>query len=60
LATVTIPYGASLDVGHVTATDINSSNGRTIWVYKGTIGAGTLNWQQLPTVPKTVGVAWVR
>ena len=59
LATITLPFGTSLDLGHVTATDIDSSNGRTIWVYKGTIGAGTLNWQQLPTVPKTVGVAWV-
>jgi len=57
---LTVPYGGSLDVGHVTATDIDSSNGRTIWVYKGTIGAATLNWQQLPTIPKTIGVPWVR
>ena len=60
LAIVTLRAGASLDVGHVTATDINSSNGRTIWVYKGSIGANTLNWQQLPTIPKTVGETWVR
>lgn len=59
-ATVNLNFGASLDVGHVTATDINSSGGRTIWVYKGTIGAQTVNWQQLPTVPKTVGETWVR
>jgi len=60
LAIVNLVTGASLDVGHVTATDINSSGGRTIWVYKGSIGAQTLNWQQLPTVPKTVGETWVR
>lgn len=59
LAIVNLVTGASLDVGHVTATDINSSGGRTIWVYKGTIGAATLNWQQLPTVPKTIGETWV-
>ena len=58
-ATVNLNYGASLDVGHVTATDINSSGGRTIWDYKGTLSNAT-NWQQLPTVPKTVGETWVR
>lgn len=58
-AKVTLNYGASLDVGHVTATDIDSSDGRTIWNYKGTL-TRTTNWQQLPTVPKTVGQTWVR
>lgn len=58
-AIVTLYYGASMDVGHVTATDIDSSGGQTVWNYKGTI-SNTLNWQALPIVPKTIGVPWVR
>ena len=58
-AVVTLYYGALMDVGHVTATDIDSSGGQTVWNYKGTI-SNTLNWQALPTVPKTIGVPWVR
>jgi hypothetical protein len=46
-------------VGHVTATDIDSSGGQTVWNYKGTI-SNTLNWQALPIIPKTIGVPWVR
>lgn len=58
-AIVELYYGASMDVGHVTATDIDSSGGQTVWNYKGTI-SNTLNWQALPIVPKTIGVPWVR
>jgi hypothetical protein len=58
-AIVNLDYGASIDIGHVTATDINSSGGQTIWNYKGTL-SNTTNWEQLPTVPKTIGKPWVR
>jgi hypothetical protein len=58
-AIVTLYYGASMEVGHVTATDIDSSGGQTVWNYKGTI-SNTLNWQALPIIPKTIGVPWVR
>jgi len=55
---INLQYGATLDVGHVTATDVNSSGGQTIWNYKGTL-TRTTNWQLLPTIPKTIGKTWV-
>jgi len=57
-AIINLQYGATLDVGHVTATDVNSSGGQTIWNYKGTL-TRTTNWQLLPTIPKTIGKTWV-
>jgi len=57
-AIINLEYGATLDVGHVTATDVNSSGGQTIWNYKGTL-TRTTNWQLLPTIPKTIGKTWV-
>lgn len=44
--------GATQDVGHVSATDANSSAGQTIWDWKPTL-SNTLNWNSL-TAPQTV------
>lgn len=52
-ATLTLNQGATLDVGFVTATRINSSLGRTIWDYKGTL-TSTSNWSLL-TPPTGTG-----
>ena len=47
-AIFTLDAGATIDVGFVNATDINSSLGRTIYSYKG-VFSNTLNWALLPT-----------
>lgn len=47
-AIFTLDNGATIDVGFVNATDINSSLGRTIYSYKG-VFSNTLNWALLPT-----------
>jgi hypothetical protein len=47
-AIFTVDSGATIDVGFVNATDINSSLGRTIYSYKG-VFSNTLNWALLPT-----------
>jgi hypothetical protein len=47
-AIFTLDNGATIDVGFVNATDINSSLGRPIYSYKGVL-TNTLNWGLLPT-----------
>ena len=47
-AIFTVDQGATIDVGFVNATDIDSSLGKTIYSYKGTF-TNTLNWKELPT-----------
>lgn len=52
-ATFTLNQGATEDVGFVTATRMDSSLGRTIWDYKGTL-TSTSNWSLL-TPPTGTG-----
>jgi hypothetical protein len=47
-AIFTVDQGATLDVGFVDATDINSLLGRRIYSYRGVL-TNTLNWDLLPT-----------
>lgn len=47
-AILTLDAGATIDVGFVNATDIDSSLGRPIYSYKG-VFSNTLNWNVLPT-----------
>jgi hypothetical protein len=47
-AIFTLDNGATIDVGFVNATDIDSSLGRPIYSYKG-VFSNTLNWGLLPT-----------
>jgi hypothetical protein len=47
-AIFTVDPGATIDVGFVNATDIDSSLGRRIYSYKGSF-VNTLNWDLLPT-----------
>jgi hypothetical protein len=47
-AIFTVDQGATIDVGFVNATDINSSLGRPIYSYRG-VFSNTLNWNLLPT-----------
>ena len=47
-AIFTVDSGATIDVGFVNATDIDSSLGRTIYSYRG-VFSNTLNWSLLPT-----------
>lgn len=46
-------YGATQDVSHVTATDIDSSGGQTIWDFKGAL-TRTVNWNLLVAPPTNV------
>lgn len=57
-AILTLKNGATQDLSFVNATDIDSSNGQTIWTYKGTITT-SLNWNTLPTEPKTIATQFV-
>jgi len=50
--------GAAQDVGFVTATDMDSSAGITIYDYKGLL-SNTLNWNQLPTNPSVSSYTFV-
>jgi hypothetical protein len=43
--------GATQDNGYISATDIDSSGGRSIWTYKGVL-TRTVNWNQLSSNPK--------
>lgn len=43
--------GATQDNGYLSATDIDSSGGRSIWTYKGIL-TRTINWNQMSTNPK--------
>lgn len=49
-AIFTVDPGATIDVGFVNATDINSSLGKKIYSYKG-VFSNTDNWAVLPTDP---------
>lgn len=49
-AIFTLDPGATIDVGFVNATDINSSLGKKIYSYKG-VFSNTDNWAVLPTDP---------
>lgn len=49
-AIFTVDPGATIDVGFVNATDINSSLGRPIYSYRG-VFSNTLNWSLLPVDP---------
>lgn len=57
-AKFTLNQGASQNVDHCSATDIDSSAGQTIWSYHSSVLttpiSNTLNWQELPTQPKTI------
>ena len=52
-AIFTLQQGATQDLSFVDGTDIDSSLGKTIWSYKGTL-TRTTNWQLLPTQPKNI------
>ena len=54
---LTLNQGATQDLSFVDGTDIDSSNGQSIWSYKGTL-TRTINWQQLPTEPKTIAISY--
>lgn len=51
-ATLKLNPGGTMDIGFMTITDIDSSSGRTIWAYKGTL-SNTVNWNALGA-PKTI------
>lgn len=50
-AILNLSQGATQDNGYLSATDIDSNGGRSIWTYKGTL-TRTLNWNQMSTNPK--------
>jgi len=52
-AILTLAQGATCDLSFVNATDIDSSQGRTIWTYKGVL-TGTTNWNLLNTNNTTI------
>lgn len=52
-ANLVISHEATQDLPFVNADLINSSAGATVWTYKGTF-SNTLNWNLLPTQPKTI------
>jgi len=56
-AVLTLNNGGSQTVSFVTANNIDSSGGQTIWNYKG-VNTGTLNWGSLVT-PNTISSTWV-
>ena len=49
--------GASQNISFISATDINSSGGQSLWDYKGTL-LRTVNWNLL-TAPATISYAFV-
>ena len=55
-ATLKLNPGATMDIGYMTITDIDSSSGRTIWAYKSTL-SNTINWNTL-TIPKTIATTF--
>lgn len=55
-AIFTVDPGATIDVGFVNTTDIDSSLGKKIYSYKG-VFSNTLNWGLLPTDPLTERVS---
>lgn len=50
-AILNLSQGATQDNGYLSATDVDSSGGRSIWTYKGIL-TRTLNWNQMSTNPK--------
>ena len=57
-AIFTVDPGATIDVGFVNATDIDSSLGKKIYSYRG-IFSNTLNWGLLPTDVKSGSTTFV-
>jgi hypothetical protein len=56
---LTLNYGATQRVRYVSAQNIDSSNGQTIWNYKPNFNTtNTINWGSLVT-PTTVSSSWV-
>ena len=50
-AILNLAQGATQDNGYLSATDVDSSGGRSIWTYKGIL-TRTINWNQMSTNPK--------
>lgn len=50
-AILNLAQGATQNNGYLSATDIDSSGGRSIWTYKGVL-TRTINWNQMSTNPK--------
>lgn len=50
-AILNLVAGANQDNGYQSATDVDSSGGRSIWTYKGTL-TRTINWNKMSTNPK--------
>lgn len=50
-AILNLSNGATQDNGYLSATDVDSSGGRSIWTYKGIL-TRTINWNQMSTNPK--------
>jgi hypothetical protein len=57
-AILTLPAGATQSVSYVSATDIDSSLGQTIWDFSGTL-TRTINWNLIPSQPATLGSIFV-
>jgi hypothetical protein len=57
-AIFTLLQGATIDIGYLNATDIDSSLGRRIYSYRGVI-SNSLNWAQLPTDVKPATFTFV-
>ncbi len=55
-AILTLDQGATQDIGFCNATRIDSSQGQTLWTYKGTLTTAT-NWNLLPVQPGTISSA---
>lgn len=50
-AILNLQPGATQDNGYLSATDVDSSGGVTIWTYKGVL-TREINWNQLSTDPR--------
>jgi hypothetical protein len=48
-----VSYNATQDLQYVNTLRVDSSEGATVWSYKGTF-SNTTNWNQLPTQPRTI------
>ena len=57
-AILTVQPGATIDLGFVNATDINSSLGRTVYSYRGAF-SNTLNWSLLPVDVTTTAFTFI-
>lgn len=57
-AILTLNQGATQDIPFLGATDIDSSNGQTIWPYKTSGITTSLNWQTMPLYPKNIASSY--